>query len=64
MTEKWLLERELRDKQMRRALLELLQEATKDKGPGGGGWPEPMLDDGQVTYELQRILKIKGFRLW
>lgn len=52
---KWELEQALRDKAMRRVLLELLQEATKPKD----GWLEPMRDDGQVVDELHRILKIR-----
>ena len=63
MVKSWELQQALRDKAMRRALLEMLQDATKEKRPGGATeWPEPMRDDGQVIDELHRILKIR--RVW
>lgn len=49
----------LRDVKMRRALLEFLQEATKEMNQGGADWPEPMLDDDGVKEELRRILGIR-----
>lgn len=64
MSKKWELEQALRDKAMRRALLEMLQEATKNQRPGGPDWPEPMRDDDQVVEELHRILKIRRFWPW
>jgi len=55
---KWQLEEELRDKAMRKKLLKLLQEATKEYNQP---WPdiEPTRDDDEVKTELKRIL---GFR--
>ena len=50
------LRRELRDIRMRRALLRLLQEATRTKY---SDFVEPMRDDDQVTEELHRILKVR-----
>ena len=55
----WEMKRALRDTNMRRALLELLQEATKKDGNQSLGFPEPMMDDNQVKEELQRILGIR-----
>ena len=56
------LKRALRDKSMRRALLEVLQEATKEIRQGYPEFPEPMRDDDDVERELHRILGIrKGF---
>lgn len=52
----------IRDAAMRRALLEMLQEATKDHRPGhdkGVPMPEPTMDDDRVKNELDRILGIK-----
>ena len=46
----------LRDKSMRRKLLEFLQEETKESRDGGPDWPEPMRDDEDVEKELERIL--------
>ena len=46
----------LRDKAMRRKLLEFLQEETKESRDGGPDWPEPMRDDEEVEEELKRIL--------
>jgi hypothetical protein len=58
----WEIRQILRDQDMRRALLELLQEATKKERSGYPTMPEPMRDDEQVTKELHRILGIKkGF---
>ena len=53
---RWEAKRELRDRAMRRSLLELLQDATKDEH--NQPWPdiEPMMDDEQVLGELKRIL--------
>lgn len=59
---KWQLRQQLRDLAMRRVLLELLQEATKEyngSGPGIPNCPEPMRDDDDVKEELRRILGIK-----
>jgi len=62
MTTAYELKRALRDRAMRRALLELLQEAIKQKRPGCPQLPEPMIDDDSVERELHRILGIrKGF---
>ena len=55
----WEIKIALRDVEMRRALLELLQEATKETREGYPGFPEPMRDDAQVKEELQRILGIR-----
>lgn len=49
-------EQALRDKAMRRKLLEFLQEETKEHTAVGPDWPEPMRDDEQVEEELKRIL--------
>ena len=49
----------IRDAAMRRALLELLQKATKIHAEGR---PEPMLDDDGVNRELKRILQYKIWR--
>ncbi len=59
MKPKWMIKRELRDLDMRRALLEMLQDATKKERPGYPDFPEPMRDDEQVEEELRRILGIK-----
>ena len=48
----------IRDAAMRRSLLEILQEATKDLREDGPSRPEPMLDDDDVKRELKRILKL------
>ena len=47
----------VRDAAMRRALLEWLQEATKEHREGVPTWPEPTRDDNDVKQELKRILK-------
>ena len=54
----------LRDKAMRRALLEFLQDATPERGSKDPEkphlipprWPKPMRDDEDVEEELKRIL--------
>ena len=56
---KWYLEEELRDKAMRKEVLKLLQEATKDHRTPAPDWPEVTRDDDGVKTELKRIL---GFR--
>ena len=62
MTTAYELKRALRDKSMRRALLEVLQEATKEIRQGYPEFPEPAIDDDSVERELHRILGIrKGF---
>ena len=55
----WEIRRALRDTKMRRALLKMLQEATKEHRDGYPDFPEPMRSDEQVTEELHRILKIR-----
>jgi hypothetical protein len=52
----WELQRELRDHKMRRALLEMLQDATKEDRAGFPDFPEPMRGDEEVLEELRRIL--------
>ena len=52
----WEAERTIRDNEMRRALLEILQEATKEHKGSDERWPEPMRDDEEVEEELKRIL--------
>lgn len=49
----------LRDADMRRALLEFLQEETKKQRDGYPDFPEPMRDDEDVAEELRRILGIR-----
>jgi CRISPR/Cas system CSM-associated protein Csm2 small subunit len=48
----------LRDVKMRKALLEFLQEATKEMCPGDSSI-EPMRDDDETKEELRRILGIR-----
>ena len=55
---KYEAEQALRDAEMRRNLLEILQEGTKSGKPGVPMLPEPMRDDNGVIDELKRILKI------
>ena len=56
---KWEAEQALRDAEMRRNLLETLQEGTKSGKPGVPVRPEPMRDDDGVISELKRILRIR-----
>jgi hypothetical protein len=58
MKPQWEIKRDLRDRTMRRALLEMLCEATKEERPGYPEFPEPVRDDEQVQEELRRILGI------
>lgn len=62
MDKTWELKRALRDKAMRRELLQMLQEATQEKSGAHPARPEPMRDDEQIVDELHRILKIR--RSW
>ena len=56
----WELKQALRDKAMRRVLLEFLQKETKQVHTRPApDWPEPMLDDEEVEEELHRILKVR-----
>ena len=54
--DRWEVERELRDRKMRRKLLEFLQDGTQMWTPGVPKRPDPMMDDEQVSEELKRIL--------
>jgi hypothetical protein len=53
------LRKKLRDKAMRKALLKILQEATKEYREGYPTFPEPSRSDDQITEELHRILNIR-----
>lgn len=68
MTTEWEAKRIIRDASMRRALLYILEEATRDLRPGGSDKPEPMRSDEDIKDELRRIIlgreeKGKGW-LW
>ena len=59
MSKSWELRQALRDKAMRKALLEFLQKATAEEHNKPWSDIEPIRDDEEVIEELHRVLKVR-----